>query len=480
MMLLCFISGLGGVTSWTIRISATQSYVPDAKKGRFNGAFNMLFTAGALIGEFAAGALSEIFPERNVLLGSMLLCGLAAVIFIGGGKKYVAPIYNRIPLRIRLRGANEYLFTTDADVREWLPGEREVLAEIALPCGMQAGEYEVAVTLSGDNTPVVRWETQGEWDGAFLSIGSIRISNATKANREDRKAYLSDFLGKFGYSDEAKRALEGAFDAAHAEQDAVALFEEIRARFEAAPDEKFKYLIEASKKIAAKCAINEYTSYLLVLILLSESSRKVYAERGVSAEMWRRNMLDLKYMCDICVLLKGVYGIACPDWYARFFAATRFTFGKLQFETGCLGKPYRKDDVALGPDDTVIYIHIPRTGKRLLPEDVDAACAEASAFYRQRYGIEKVVFACHTWILYPENKKILSEKSNLYSFISRFEVIDVEEDTAHKELWRLFDREYNGNPDDLPQDTSLRRAYVQRLKENKPLGVALGVWVYRQ
>jgi len=91
-----------------------------------------------------------------------------------------------------------------------------------------------------------------------------------------------------------------------------------------------------------------------------------------------------------------------------------------------------------------------------------------------------VVFACHSWILYPENKKILSEKSNLYSFISRFEIIDVAEDTEHKELWRLFDKDYNGNPDDLPQDSSLRRAYVQRLKENKPLGIALGVWVYRE
>ena len=95
MMLLCFIVGIGGVTSYTIRISATQSYVPDEKKGRFNGAFNMLSTIGALVGEFAAGILSESFPERIVLLAAMLLCALAAVLFIGGGRKQVAAIYNR-------------------------------------------------------------------------------------------------------------------------------------------------------------------------------------------------------------------------------------------------------------------------------------------------------------------------------------------------------------------------------------------------
>ena len=80
--LMCFIIGVCGITSYTIRISATQSYVPDARKGRFNGAFNMLSTLGALVGEFAAGAMTVFFPERTVLLAAMLLCTLAALVFI--------------------------------------------------------------------------------------------------------------------------------------------------------------------------------------------------------------------------------------------------------------------------------------------------------------------------------------------------------------------------------------------------------------
>lgn len=95
MMILNFLVGIGGVTSYTIRISATQSYVPDEKKGRFNGAFNMLSTLGALAGEFAAGVLTLFMPERFVLLSAMLLCAAAALVLIGGGRKYVAAIYNR-------------------------------------------------------------------------------------------------------------------------------------------------------------------------------------------------------------------------------------------------------------------------------------------------------------------------------------------------------------------------------------------------
>ena len=95
MMAMCFVVGVGGITSYTIRISATQSYVPDERKGRFNGAFNMLSTAGALVGEVLAGGLTLVLPERVVLLAAMLVCALAAVVFIGGGREHVAYIYNR-------------------------------------------------------------------------------------------------------------------------------------------------------------------------------------------------------------------------------------------------------------------------------------------------------------------------------------------------------------------------------------------------
>ena len=95
MMVLCFLIGIGGVTSYTIRISATQGYVPDEKKGRFNGVFNMINTVGCLGGELAAGALTLILPERVVLMSALMLCALAAIAFIGGGHKEVSRIYNR-------------------------------------------------------------------------------------------------------------------------------------------------------------------------------------------------------------------------------------------------------------------------------------------------------------------------------------------------------------------------------------------------
>ncbi|MBR0373334.1 MAG: MFS transporter [Mogibacterium sp.] len=95
MMTLCFLMGLGGVTTYTIRVSATQSYVPDEKKGRFNGAFNMISTVGALLGELLAGLWSQAIGERTILMIVMIACAASALLIIGRGREAVMQVYNR-------------------------------------------------------------------------------------------------------------------------------------------------------------------------------------------------------------------------------------------------------------------------------------------------------------------------------------------------------------------------------------------------
>lgn len=95
MMVLCFMEGILGITSFNIRISATQSYVPDERKGRFNGIFQMATTLGLLMGEFLSGVFTVIFPERAVVTGFMVLNFIAAIVLMGGNRKHVKPIYNR-------------------------------------------------------------------------------------------------------------------------------------------------------------------------------------------------------------------------------------------------------------------------------------------------------------------------------------------------------------------------------------------------
>ena len=95
MAAMCFMTGILGVTSYNIRISSTQSYVPDDRKGRFNGIFLMMMTVGSLLGELVAGVLSEFMGPRLIISVVMVFVILASVVFIGGNKKHIAPIYNR-------------------------------------------------------------------------------------------------------------------------------------------------------------------------------------------------------------------------------------------------------------------------------------------------------------------------------------------------------------------------------------------------
>ncbi len=94
MFVMFSLTGLLGVTSYNIRISATQRYVPDEKKGRFNGAFNTLNVIGMLIGQFTAGVLSLALNSRTIISISALVGMVAAIIFIGAQRKVIAPIYN--------------------------------------------------------------------------------------------------------------------------------------------------------------------------------------------------------------------------------------------------------------------------------------------------------------------------------------------------------------------------------------------------
>lgn len=95
MALALFIDGLLGVTSYNIRIAATQSYIPDGKRARFNGAYQMLTSVGSLCGTLLAGSLAEVLPERAVILLFSAVGLAAAWGFVFRNRREVAAIYNR-------------------------------------------------------------------------------------------------------------------------------------------------------------------------------------------------------------------------------------------------------------------------------------------------------------------------------------------------------------------------------------------------
>ncbi|MDD4797148.1 MAG: MFS transporter [Eubacteriales bacterium] len=90
-----FLAGIFAVTSYNIRIASTQAYVPDQKRARFNGVFQMVNAAGGILGQLSAGAAAEVLNERLVVLMWMSITLLAVLFVMYPGRHHVAKIYNR-------------------------------------------------------------------------------------------------------------------------------------------------------------------------------------------------------------------------------------------------------------------------------------------------------------------------------------------------------------------------------------------------
>lgn len=90
-----FLSGVLSVTSYTIRTAATQAYIPDGKRARFNGAFQMITSLGGVAGSLSAGVLAEFFPERGIVVAADLLWLLSVYLLMYRGREHVKKVYNR-------------------------------------------------------------------------------------------------------------------------------------------------------------------------------------------------------------------------------------------------------------------------------------------------------------------------------------------------------------------------------------------------
>ncbi|MCL2248044.1 MAG: MFS transporter [Oscillospiraceae bacterium] len=95
MAILMFTTGVLTVTSFNIRMSSTQDYIPDETRARYNGAFQMIMTLGTVSGQLIAGALAEVIPIRAVVViyGTIVL--MAAIFIMWRGRRHVIPIFNR-------------------------------------------------------------------------------------------------------------------------------------------------------------------------------------------------------------------------------------------------------------------------------------------------------------------------------------------------------------------------------------------------
>lgn len=287
------------------------------------------------------------------------------------------------------------------------------------------------------------------------------------------KQYLERFFKDFEYPKEDAEFLLKAYDTVVSNDTANGLLESILKMYEENELCDFTKILELSQQIANATDIHPYTTDLLVTCCLTKHAWELYEKRGLDYNLFRDTMLDFRYKLEECKAVKGICGTFVAWWFDLFFQLKRFCFGRLQFEVIKFEHNYEKDGIVYTPDSLVLNTHIPRTGTPMDMDSCREAYERAKEFFKDELG-EHPAAVCESWLLFPEHPNFLPAKSNILKFMAEYDIIDSGYNRSESELWRLFDTEEK-NPNRLPTDSSLRRAYVDHLKANKRTGWGFGI-----
>jgi len=230
--------------------------------------------------------------------------------------------------------------------------------------------------------------------------------------------------------------------------------------------------------IAQNAGLSPYTVWMLFLLQGAKQAREDYKSQGVSEEVFWDTFCDLRYKAVECKENYGVWGTFVAFWYPIFYSCDIVKLGRLEYENRAYeGPAYEKGGFSLQPGDKVKSIHIPSSGE---PFDSQArldSYRRAYAFFQKELGGGPLVCVCHSWLLYPEYKKILKPDSNIAGFQGDFDIIQADSG-PFSDAWRVFGPAHTLPAGQLPEDTSMRRAFKRHLLAGGPTGEGLGILVF--
>lgn len=239
--------------------------------------------------------------------------------------------------------------------------------------------------------------------------------------------------------------------------------------------EKTQPLVE---QMAKEAGISPYTQWTLFLIHAAKRAREDYLAKGIGEDIFWDTFEDLKYKALECKAVHGVWGTFVAFWYPIFYSCSIVKLGRLEYESGGFhGKPCQACGIRLAAGDPVKHIHIPSSGEAFHREARLESYRRAHGFFRGEREDGKLVCVCHSWLLYPGYRDILPENSNIRSFMDDFTILQVDEE-GFEDAWRVFGPDAEKAARELPENTSMQRAFKRHLMAGGKTGCALGLLVF--
>lgn len=233
------------------------------------------------------------------------------------------------------------------------------------------------------------------------------------------------------------------------------------------------------QEMAENSGLSPYTVWMLLLIEAAQNAREAFRQDGVPEEIFWATFSDLRCKAVECKEIYNVWGTFVPFWYPVFYSRSIVKLGRLEYENSTYewDEPYTKNGFTLKKGDKVKNVHIPSSGE---PFDEAArldSYRRAYEFFKDELNGGPLVCVCHSWLLYPEYGKFLNPASNFVSFQKDFDIIG-QDDYEFEDAWRLYGADYQKPTVELPERTSMQRAFKKYLLAGGQTGAGKGVLIF--
>ena len=200
------------------------------------------------------------------------------------------------------------------------------------------------------------------------------------------KQYLKEFLKDFEYPHDCAKHLLMCYDAILQSGTKNEALQAALTAYDKNCTISYPELEIYVQIICDKFSYHEYTVWLLLYILMSKCLSERYREKGISENIWKESIRDLKYKAEECRIIKGIHGTFVADWFPRIFHLRCFAFGRLQFELSRFWEdPFIcKNGTVITKGERVLAVHIPRSNSPFSKEACDDSYRRAADFFCKR------------------------------------------------------------------------------------------------
>ena len=279
-------------------------------------------------------------------------------------------------------------------------------------------------------------------------------------------SFLDLFFEKTDFPQAAKDCLRGIAQKHRAELDGLL------SQYQQAYD--YASTAPAVEAAAQRMDVHVYTVWLIILILAAEKARPLYR---TESSYWD-TFCDLKYKAQECFDVYGLWGTFVAYWYPIFYDATIVKLGRMEYQSRPCGlkEPKTVLDRTIKPQDPVIYMHIPTSF-----EPFDRAARWESYEQAWRWFCpdgRPLVCICSSWLLYPGYQQLFKPESNIAQFRSEFTVVSTAQAQGFSNAWRVFGKDHLLDPAQLPEKTSMQRAFKNHMIHGGTHGSGTGILIF--